>query len=102
MMDDKGFGEGENFDQEEMEDAADWEKTWDFYADDYVYTVVWELTEGPEELSADGSMDTFMFTFPDDEVLMLDEHKLSVEISIFSYEYPWVWHYQEFKDLVTI
>jgi len=37
-----------------MQDAEEWSKKWDYYANDYVYTVVWELTEGPEELNSTG------------------------------------------------
>lgn len=55
MMDGGEFGAGIDFDIDDMEDADEWEEKWDFYAEDYVYTVVWELTEGPEILAADGS-----------------------------------------------
>jgi len=33
---------------------------------------------------------------------MIEDNTLSLEVSIFSYEFPWVWHYQEFKDLISI
>jgi len=56
MMDDGSFGEGEDFDVDNMEDADQWEEKWDFYAEEYTYTVVWELTEGPEILNKDGSV----------------------------------------------
>jgi len=33
---------------------------------------------------------------------MLNSTILTLELSIWSYEYPWVWHYQEFPDMITM
>jgi len=41
MMDGGNFGEGLDFDVDEMEDAAAWDELWNYYAEDYTYTVVW-------------------------------------------------------------
>lgn len=102
MMDGGNFGEGLDFDVDEMEDAAAWDELWNYYAEDYTYTVVWQLTDGPEILPAGGDTTKFFFTFPDDDSLMLEDNTLTLEVSIFSYEFPWVWHFQEFKDMIAI
>lgn len=33
---------------------------------------------------------------------MIEDNTLTLEVSIFSYEFPWVWHYQEFKNIIAI
>lgn len=62
----------EDWDSDDWEDVGDWDDEWEYYADEYEYTMVWDMTMGPKEINPKNGFATFSYVFPDDESLMVE------------------------------